>query len=72
LAHRLAASFGSTDYADAGMLMAYAADFLPIIRRSALRVDRLLKGAAPGDMPVEQAKAYALVLNLRTARLPGG
>jgi ABC-type uncharacterized transport system substrate-binding protein len=53
------------------MLMAHAADFGPIIRRAALLVDRLLKGAAPGDIPVEQANAYELVLNLRTARLLG-
>ena len=48
IAHHLAASFGSTDYADAGMLMAYARGLLPIIRSAALLVDRLLKGAAPG------------------------
>jgi len=69
--HRLAASFGATDYADAGMLMAYAPDFLPLIRRAALLVDRLLKGAAPSDIPVEQANTYELVLNLRTARVLG-
>jgi len=71
IAHRLAASFGATDYADAGMLMAYAPDFLPLIRRAALLVDRLLKGAAPSDIPVEQANTYELVLNLRTARVLG-
>ena len=71
IAQRIAASFGATDYADAGMLMAYATDFLPIIRRAAPLVDRLLKGAAPGDIPVEQATAYELVLNLRTARALG-
>jgi putative ABC transport system substrate-binding protein len=71
IAHHLAASFGATDYADAGMLMAYAPDFLPLIRRAALLVDRLLKGAAPSDIPVEQANTYELVLNLRTARVLG-
>jgi putative ABC transport system substrate-binding protein len=69
--HHLAASFGATEYADAGMLMAYATDYVSIVRRATVLVDRLLKGAAPADIPVEQANAYELVLNLRTARVLG-
>ena len=69
--HRIAAAFGATEYADAGMLLAYAADFQSIFERAALLVDRLLRGAKPADIPVEQANVYELVLNLRTARALG-
>ena len=69
--HRMAAAFGATEYADAGMLMAYGTDFKAIFARAAPLVDRLLKGANPANIPVEQANIYELVLNLRTARTLG-
>lgn len=69
--HRMAATFGATEYADAGMLMAYGADFKAIYARAAALVDRLLRGANPANIPVEQANIYELVLNLRTARTLG-
>lgn len=71
MAHHVAASFGATEYVEAGMLMAYSTDYVPIVRRAAVLVDRLLKGALPIDIPVEQANSYELVLNQRTARLLG-
>jgi putative tryptophan/tyrosine transport system substrate-binding protein len=69
--HRMAAMFGATEAADAGMLMAYATDFKAMYARAALLVDRILKGANPANIPVEQANIYELVVNLRTARTLG-
>lgn len=69
--HRMAAMFGATEYADAGMLMAYGADFKAIYARAARLVDRILKGANPANIPVEQANVYEFVVNLRTARTLG-
>ena len=71
IAHRMAAAFGATDYAEAGMLMAYATDYTVIMRRASSLLDRLLKGAKPADTPVEQINIYDLVLNLQTARKLG-
>ena len=71
LQHRLAAMIGAVEFADAGMLMAYAVEFKPIFKRAAALVDRLLKGADPAGIPVEQANTYELVVNLRTARTLG-
>ena len=69
--HRMAAAFGATEYADAGMLLAYGTDFRAMYARAAPLVDRLLKGAKPADIPVEQANVYDLVVNLKTARILG-
>jgi putative ABC transport system substrate-binding protein len=69
--HRMAAMFGATEYADAGMLMAYGTEFKAIYARAARLVDRLLKGANPANIPVEQANVYEFVVNLRTARALG-
>jgi ABC-type uncharacterized transport system substrate-binding protein len=60
IAQRIAASFGATDYADAGMLMAYATDFLPIIRRAAPLVDRLLKGPRQGTFRSSKQRPTSL------------
>jgi len=69
--HRLAAMFGATEYADAGMLLAYGTDFKDLFVRASALVDRILKGADPAKIPVEQANTYELVVNLRTARSLG-
>jgi putative ABC transport system substrate-binding protein len=69
--HRLAAMFGATEYADAGMLLAYGTDFKDVFVRAAGLVGRILKGADPAKIPVEQANTYELVVNLRTARSLG-
>jgi putative ABC transport system substrate-binding protein len=68
---RLPAIVGSRQYAEAGGLLAYAADFLALERRAATYVDKILKGAKPADLPVEQPTKFELVINLRTAKAIG-
>jgi putative ABC transport system substrate-binding protein len=65
------ASCGFLDYAPAGGLMAYGVDFPDMFRRAATYVDRILKGAKPADLPVEQATRFATILNLATAKRLG-
>jgi len=69
--HRLAFGVGPVEYARAGALFSYGPDFAAIFRSSATLVDKILKGARPADMPVEQANVYELVVNLKTARQLG-
>lgn len=71
LKHRLPVSAGVLELAEAGALMSYGPDRVDLYRRAAEFVDRILKGARPGDLPFEQATKLGLVLNLRTARALG-
>jgi len=70
-ANRLSAMYDRADYADAGGLISYGADFRHQFRRAAYFVDRILKGAKPADLPVEQPTKFELVINLKTAKQIG-
>lgn len=65
---RLPVAFGRKELAQQGALLSYSADFGDLFRRSARYVDRILKGAKAGDLPVEQPTKFEFVLNLKTAR----
>jgi putative ABC transport system substrate-binding protein len=63
--------YSNRDAVLAGGLMAYIPDMLAISRRHAQYVDRILRGASPAEIPVEQPTEYDLILNLRTAKALG-
>jgi putative ABC transport system substrate-binding protein len=68
---RLPSLLGVGEYAEAGGLMTYSANNLDLERRAATFVDKILKGAKPADLPVEQPAKFELVINLRTAKAIG-
>jgi putative ABC transport system substrate-binding protein len=70
-AKRLPAVYGHIEHAGAGGLIAYSANLYDLERRAAIFVDKILKGAKPGDLPVEQPTKLELVINLRAARAIG-
>jgi len=69
--HRLPAMYEVRAYVDAGGLVAYGPDGAELFRRSALFVDKILKGAKAGDLPIEQPTRYELAINLKAARALG-
>jgi len=71
LKSRLPSVSSSEEFVDAGGLMSYAADDVDSYRRVAYYVDRILKGAKPADLPVEQPTKFELVINLKTAKQIG-
>ncbi len=71
LKHRLPAVSGLRRFAEAGRLIAYASEFSDLPRRAAVYVDKILKGATPASLPVEQPKRFQLILNLKTAKALG-
>ena len=69
--NRLPTIFGNPEAVEAGGLMSYAPDFTEQFRRAATYVDKILKGAKPGDLPVEQPTKFEFVINLKTAKQIG-
>ena len=68
---RIPTLWGHRQFVEAGGLMSYAVNFYDQIRRTAAYVDQILKGAKPGDLPVQQPTKFELILNLRTAKALG-
>jgi putative tryptophan/tyrosine transport system substrate-binding protein len=68
LGERLPTMHGSRDFVEAGGLMSYGPNFPDMFRRTADYVDKILRGAKPGDLPVEQPTKFDLVVNLTTAK----
>jgi ABC-type uncharacterized transport system substrate-binding protein len=66
--HRLPSMAMGREFVELGGLMSYGASIADLNRRSATYIDKILKGAKPGDLPVEQPTKFELLVNLKTAR----
>jgi putative ABC transport system substrate-binding protein len=71
LMHRLPMAAQAKEYAEAGGLVSYGTDYPELFRHAATYVDKIFKGAKPGDLPIEQPTKFELVINLKTAKALG-
>jgi len=69
--NRLPVVYGAREYVDAGGLMAYGPSITDLFRRAATYVDKILKGAKPADLPVEQPTKFELVVNMKAGKALG-
>jgi putative tryptophan/tyrosine transport system substrate-binding protein len=69
--HRLPAIYFQKEFIDEGGLMSYGVDYVDLYRRAAVYVDKILKGAKPADLPVQQATKFEFVINLKAAKQIG-
>ena len=69
--YRLPAIYSQKEYVDEGGLMSYGADYDDLFRRAAVYVDKILKGAKPADLPVQQATKFEFVIDLKAAKQIG-
>jgi putative ABC transport system substrate-binding protein len=69
--NRLPAMYPNSEYVEIGGLMSYAADIIVMFRRAAIYVDKILKGAKPADLPVEQPTKFEFIINLKAAKQIG-
>ena len=71
LKHRLPTVNAASEFVDAGGLISYGTSYPDLFRRAAVYVDKILKGAKPGDLPIEQPTKFETVVNLKTAKALG-
>jgi putative tryptophan/tyrosine transport system substrate-binding protein len=69
--NRLPTISSTKEFVEAGLLLSYGANVRELFRRSAVLIEKILKGAKPGDLPVEQPTKFELVVNLKTAKALG-
>ena len=69
--HRLPAIYFQKEFVDDGGLMSYGADYVDLYRKAAHYVDKILKGAKPADLPVQQATKFEFVINMKAAKQIG-
>jgi putative ABC transport system substrate-binding protein len=69
--YRLPAIYNQKEFVDEGGLMSYGVDYTDLFRRAAVYVDKILKGAKPADLPVQQATKFEFIINLKAAKQIG-